>query len=383
VRGPGLRYPAPPLPPNQEIALQRFRFLIVLATALTAAVAIAACGGDDGGGGDEDPQQVLDATFASGQTVDSGVFDVSLEVNAEGGDQGGTLDASIGGPFQSEEGAVPQFDVDAEANLEAEGDGQDFSGSAGLTSTGEAAFVNFQDTDYEVPADAFSQFSSTFTQLQDQSEQQADAEGGALGALGIDPSNWLTDLTNEGDEDVEGTETVHISGSADVPELVGDLRSIAEKAPQAAGQQITPEQLSQLDALTGIVESADIDVYSGKDDDILRKLEANLVLKPPAAEGSPESVDVTFAITLSEVNEPQEIAAPADAKPLNELLGQFGLDSSALGSALGSAGAAAPVTPDAGGSPAGPADDAAAAYLECLGNAQGEAALQQCEALLQ
>jgi hypothetical protein len=91
---------------------------------------------------------------------------------------------------------------------------------------------------------------------------------------------------------------------------------------------------------------------------------------------------VGFTVTLSEVNEPQEIAAPGDAKPLNELLGQFGLDSSALGGlggALGGAGA----TPEAGGSPAPPADDAASAYLECLGTAQGEAALQQCEALLQ
>ncbi len=363
--------------------MSRFRFLIVLATTIVAALALAACGGGDGGGGDEDPQEVLNATFEGGKTVESGVFDVGVEVKSEGGETAGTLEASLGGPFQSEEGAFPQFDIDAEAKLDSED--QDFSGEAGLTSTGDGAFVGFQGTEYEVPKEAFDQFAQTFTQLQAQTEKQSQGEGGVLGSLGINPTNWLTDLNNDGDEEVEGAETIHISGQADVDKLVGDLRTIAEKAPAAAGQEVTPDQLAQLDALTGIIESADFDIYTGKDDDLLRKLEANLSLAPPEAEGSPDAVDVKFTITLSDVNEPQEIAAPSGAEPLDQLLSQFGLDTgslgglgSALGGASGTGGA-----PEAGGSPAAPGDDAAAAYLECIGSAEGEAALEQCDALLQ
>ena len=358
--------------------LSRTRISLALICSAVAAFALAACGGDSGG--DEDPQEVLNATFTNDEKVTSGTFDVSLDVTAEGGSNGGTLDASLGGPFQSGDGGVPSFDIDAEANVESEA--QDFSGSIGLTSTGQGAFVNFQDTDYEVPQDAFDQFSRSFTQLQEQSEAQG-TDANFLTNLGINPTNWLTDLSNEGDEDVEGAETVHISGEADVPKLIEDLKKIAENAPQAANQ-ITPAQLGQLDQLTGIVKSADFDIYSGADDDILRKLEATLELDPPDTGDAPDSVDVTFSVTLGEINEPQSISAPTGAQPLGDLLQQFGVDPSALGqlgAAVGSAGAG--TTPQAGGSPSGPSDGASQEYLDCLANAEGAAAVQQCAELIQ
>jgi hypothetical protein len=388
VMGPtieGLRYAGAPQHPSQETILHRIRALIVLSIAVIAAVAISACGG---GGGDEDPQEVLDATFSNDEKINSGVFDVSVDVSAEGGENAGSFDASLGGPFQGADGGFPSFDIDAEINLDS--DAQDFSGSAGLTSTGDSAFLNFQDTDYEVPQQAFDQFAATFTQLQDQTEQQG-GDGNFLSSLGVNPTNWLTDLSNEGDEDVEGTETIHISGEADVPKLVEDFKKIAENAPQAA-QQVTPAQLGQLDQLTGIIESADFDIFTGADDDLLRKLEANLELNPPDAEGSPDSVSVNFSVTLSGLNEPQEIAAPASAQPLGDLLQQFGVDESALGqlggaiqggSGGGGGGAGGGGLPQAGGNPDAPSGNASQAYLDCLAAAEGAAAVQQCAALLE
>lgn len=351
--------------------MNRFRFLIVLALALTAALVVTACGGDDGG--DEDPQEVLNATFQNDEAIDSGTFDLSFDVSAEGGDDPGSLTASIGGPFQSGgEGQVPSFDIEGEVELESEA--QDFSGSAGFTSTGDAAFVNFQDTDYEVPADLFAQFKSSYEEAQAQSK-----EGENQNVLaGIDPSAWLTDLSNEGNEDVEGTETIHISGQADVPKLVEDLKSVAENVPQAA-EQVTPQQLSQLDQLTDLVESADFDIYTGADDNVLRKLEADIQINPPDEEGSPDSVDFGFSLTLGELNDPQEIAAPSGAQPLGDLLQQFGIDPSqlgALGAATGGSGGGS------GGSGGGVSSGASQAYLDCLAKAQGAQALEECEALL-
>ena len=354
-----------------RIPLTRFRALLVLALALAAAFTIAACGGDDGG--DEDPQEVLEATFDNEDPIDSGVFDVSFELAAEGGDDEGTFKASLGGPFEGDqEGAVPKFDVTADAELDSSS--QDFSGSAGIISTGDKAFVNFQDTDYEVPADLFQQFQSSFEQAA-QGEQQNEG-GNFLSSIGINPSEWLTDLSNEGNEDVEGTETIHISGQADVPKLVEDIRTIAERVPQAA-EQVTPAQLSQLDQLTDIIQSADFDVYTGADDDILRKLEADIEVDPPDTDGAPDSVSVGFSVTLSEVNEPQEISGPTDAQPLGDLLQQFGIDPSQLGQLGAAAGGG-------GGSGAsGTTDPATQAYLDCLAEAQGQDALDQCAALIQ
>jgi hypothetical protein len=359
----------------------RLRQLALIPLVALAAVGLVACGGEDGG--DENPEEVLQAIFSNDNEVDSGVFDVSLDVSSEGGEDDGTLEASLGGPFQGADGGFPSFDLDAEANLDSSA--QDFSGEIGLVSTGQSAFVNFQDTAYEVPQQAFDQFAQSFTQLQQQSEQQADG-GNFLSSLGIDPTNWLTDLSNEGNEDVDGTETIHIHGEADVPKLIEDLKQIVQNAPQAANR-VTPQQLGQLDQLTGIIESADFDIYGGADDDILRRFDANLELNPPSgAAGAPDSVSVDFSLTLSELNEPQEIAAPSGAQPLGDLLQQFGVDPDSLGQlggALGGGSGPGAGVPQAGGPPRGPSGSASQAYLDCLAQAQGADAVQRCASLLQ
>ncbi len=357
--------------------------LAAAAVAVVAIVAIVLIAG--GGGGDEDPREVLDATFSGDKQVDSGVFDLSLDVEAEGGENEGRLEASVGGPFQGAEGEFPSFQVEAEADLEGD---QDFSGSLGLTSTGDAAFLNFQGTDYQVPQQAFDQFTSSFTRLQNQSQEQEGQDGNLLSALGINPSRWLTDLSNEGDEDVEGTETIHISGEADVPALVEDLKRIAENAPEATGG-FTPDQLGELDRLTELVESADFDIYSGAEDRILRRLDANLELNPPDDEDAPDSLTVDFSITLSDLNEPQEIEAPADARPLGDLLQAFGVDPGSLGNLgeiLGGqsgGGTSQGEAPQAGGAPQAPSDSSTQAYLDCLATAEGADAVQQCAELLE
>jgi hypothetical protein len=359
--------------------LLRTRALILIALALALGAVVSACGGDDAGGS-EDPQQVLDATFNNAQSITSGSFDLNFKVEAEG-DQGGTFEGSIGGPFQSQEAKFPQFDLDADIKLDTSA--QDFSGSAGLISTGDGAFISFQDTDYSVPQELFDQFATSYEQLQRQSQAQGDQGNDFLSTLGIDPTNWLTNLSNEGTEDVDGTETVHISGQADVPKLVEDIKKIARNAPNV-GRRVTPQQLSELDQLTSIIKSADLDIYSGESDDLLRKLDANLELSPPAGTpGAPDSVTLELSLTLGEVNEPQTISAPSGAQPLANLLQQFGIDPSQLGGALRGGLGAGGALPQAGGSQAPPGGGASQAYLQCLQQAQGEAAVTECAQLLQ
>jgi hypothetical protein len=354
--------------------LHRARPLALL-IAMLVALSLAACGGDDGGGeSDADPAQVLEATFNNDADIQSGTFEVAIKLDAEG-DQGGEVETSLGGPFQSTEGEIPAFEVDG--SLKAETPLQDFDISGALISTGQAAYVSYEDTNYQVPQEAFDTFAQRFLQLQQQGKDQQGEAGNFLKSLGVDPSNWLTGLENEGTEDVEGDETVHVSGDADVPKLVEDLRALAENAGSAAGQ-ISPEQIDQLGQLEDVVKEASIDVYSGTEDDILRKLEASLVVEAP--EGTPGAtgpVEVDFSITLGEINEPQEIATPEGAEPLESLLGQFGLDASALEGALGGS-----ALPQAGGSPEAPEAGAADAYLQCLQTAQGAAETQACAELL-
>jgi hypothetical protein len=331
-----------------------------------------ACGGDGGGDSDADPQTVLEDTFQNDESIDSGVFDLSLDIGAEG-EGAGNVEIALEGPFQGG-GEIPSFDVSGSLSAETPQGDLDFSG--GLTSTGDEAFVNFQDTDYEVPQELFDQFVTTFEQVRDQGEERSQQDSNLLQSLGIDPTNWLTDLENEGTEDVEGTETIHISGTADVPKLLQDIQRVAEQAGPAA-EQLNADQLTQVE---DSIASADFDVYSGESDNLLRQLTGTLEVVPPeGTPGAPDSLTVDFSLTLSEVNEEQSISAPSSAEPLSGLLEQIGIDPSQLGSLGGGVGG----IPESGGATAPPTSSSSQAYIECLQTAQGQEALQKCAELIE
>jgi hypothetical protein len=353
--------------------LTRIRTAIALVLALVSALLIAACGG---GGNDEDPQQVLEQTFSNPTSIRSGLFDLDVRIETSGGESPGKFEAKLGGRFQSRGSEqFPLFDFDI--SLEGEGGSESFSGAGGLTSTGDQAFVKFQGTEYSVPQALYQQFVTTYAQLQSQSSSSEGA--GLLQALGVDPAKWLSDLKNEGMEEIQGTETIHITGEANVPQLVDDLKKIAQRAGTAAGN-IDP---AQFDRLEGTIESGELDVNSGEDDKLLRRLQLDFELKPPeGTPGAPDSVDFFLQLNLADVNQPQSIEAPANSQPLQNLLDRYGIDLGRLGDelrgGLGSSGA----LPESGGSTAAPSQSATQRYQDCLQQASGVAELQECASIL-
>jgi hypothetical protein len=353
-------------------------FSITARAALTltvlSAVLLAACGG--GGEDNENPQQVLTQTFSNPTPIKSGNFDLDVKVEANGGDSPGSLEVKLGGQFQSQApGQFPQFDFDV--SLRAESGSQTISGSGGLTAAGGRAFVNIQGTEYAVPQQLYDRFTSNYAQLQ--RRNGGNPQAGLLQRLHIDLARWLTDLKNEGTDDVEGQQTIHISGRANVPQIVDDLKTIAQDAGKSLGNVDT----SQLNQLNSTIQSGDVDVNSGETDKQLRRLGLEFTLKPPAGTpGAPDSIDFHLQLNLADVNKPQHIQAPANAQPLTaSALQGLGIDPSLLGGALGKVGGGAAL-PDSGGSAAAPSQSATQAYEQCLSQAAGVAALQRCAQLL-
>jgi hypothetical protein len=347
----------------------RTRALVVLGISVASALLVAACGG---GGNKEDPQQVIHETFSNPTPIRSGTLDLDVRIETSGGDNPGTLEVKLGGRFQGRpNGQFPEFDFDV--SLKAEGGSQTISGTGGLTSTGQGAFVNFQGTEYAVPQQLYDEFVTSYTQLQGQHGSQG---GGLLRRLNIDLANWLTDLKNDGTEDVEGTNTIHVSGKANISQIVDDLKTIAQKAGSTVGNV----NLSQLGQLNDVIQSGDVDVNSGESDKLLRRLQLSFDLKPPAGTpGAPDSLTFDMQLNLADVNKPQTIPAPANAQPLENLLRQHGINlGNALRGGLGSSGA----LPESGGSTKAPSGSAIDAYRRCLSQASGSAALQQCANLL-
>lgn len=355
--------------------MSRIRALVaVLAIALPVPVAVAGCGGGSSSSS-EDPQQVLDQTFNNPTKVSSGNLDISLSGSAAGS-QGGSASASITGPFQTDPNnpnAFPQLDLTAK--ITASGAGQSFTFDGSLVATKDNAYVVYQNQAYEIGTALYKQFANAYQQSAAQQKSQGQSGSSFFKQFGIDPSTWLTNVTNEGETDVDGTTTIHIHGDANVPQIVSDLSKIAQQAPGGASQSVTPAQINQLKSS---VKDASVDVYSGKDDHLLHKLSLTLTFAPPASAGSPvSSVKVAFSVAIADINQPQTITAPQGAKPIAGLLSQLGV--AGLGSGLplpNSGGGSASTLPGGGGGPA-------AAYAKCLQHATTPTDYNKCAQKLQ
>jgi hypothetical protein len=307
--------------------MTRTAVLLPLLLALALGL-VAGCGGsDDEASSSTDVNELLEQTFTGSKKVESGNLDLALEIEAEGGESqlNGPVTLTLSGPFQAQdEGKLPEFSLEAAFK----GGGQTFN--AGATSTGEKGYVSFQGTDYVVDDQVFEQFKAGFEQAQ----QQGEKDQQSFASLGMDPRKWLTDPKNEGDAKVGDDDTIKITGGIDVSALLDDVNNALEQASSlglggAAGEvpeRITEQQKRQV---TEAVKDPRVEIYTGKEDKILRRMVVDLGVDDKA---SGTSGTVAFDVSIADLNEDQDIAEPADAKPFDELVGQLG------GLGLGGAG---------------------------------------------
>lgn len=305
--------------------LSRFRIFVLFATLAAMAAVFAACGSGDDGSSD-DPQQVVENASLEG--VESGELDLSLDVKAEG-KEGGDIQVSLSGPFEAPatKGELPQLEMTAQATGTAQGDDIDFDG--GLTFLTDHGFVNYEGTDYEIDPTTFGFLKAAI----EQAEQKEGAESGDITACqkaaeGIKFSQFADHLKNEGDADVEGTSTTKVSGDLNVSGGVDALIQLTEDPAcssqlEAAGPLPLDELEEAKDELPKAVKKAHVDLYVG-DDDIVRKVAAELTVVPPDA--ADEKVEMAMELTLSGVNEEQSFSAPANAKPLEVLINKLDIE---------------------------------------------------------
>jgi len=360
--------------------LIRFRIL-ALFTVLTAIAAVfAACGGsDDSSSSGEDPQKVLEGASLEG--VKSGEFDLSLHVISEG-KEGGDVEVQLGGPFEAgAKGEFPQAEVTAEASGSADGEDIDFDG--GLTLLTDRGFVEYEGTAYEIDPTTYGFVKAAVEQSQQQ-EGEKDITACQKAAEGIKFSQFADELVNEGDADIEGASTTKISGDLNAGGAIDALIQLTEDPAcssqlEAAGPLPIGELEEAKGELSKAIKKAHVDLYVG-DDDIVRKVAAELTIQPP--EASDETVELEMELSLAGVNEEQSFSEPSDAKSLEALFKEIGVNPTDFAEAFegGIGGLLEGLGSGSLGGSSG-ASGSGGAAAECLREARTPADLQKCASL--
>jgi hypothetical protein len=371
--------------------LSRIRILALFATLVAVASVVAACGGGGSDNSGEDPQKVVEEASLKG--VRSGELDMSLNVNSEG-DEGGEFDVKLSGPFEAgAKGELPQLEMAAAVNGAAQGENVDFEGK--LTMLTDRAFVEYEDTAYEVDPTTFGFLRSSFEQAQQQGGSEADVTACQKAAEGLKFSQFADNLENEGSEDVNGTSTTKVSGDLNVSGAIDAVIQLTEDPAcssqlEAAGPLPLGELEEAKGELTKAIKKSHVEIAVG-DDHIIRKFAMELTVEPPEAKG--EKVELEMEVTLSGVNEQQTFSTPSNAKPLEALFKKLGVNPLELleaGSGGGIGGLLEGIT---GGSTGGGSSSEGSSetgspqgqkeYVQCLQQAESAAELQKCASLLE
>lgn len=253
--------------------------------ALGAAVLMVACGGAG--------KSALDETASNLNDIDSAVL--ALDVTASAGGEASVAFA-LRGPFSFEsDGPLPVAELDL-----TERRGSDEQERT-LISDGKAGYLIVDGVAYQLPDELVSPLRL--------------GDGGDGGLAGIDLAEWVEESkTTEGSD---GTEV--ISGKADAVVALNDLLPLMGGV--GGVEQIEGDAA---DRLARAVQESRVEIMTGKDDRILRRLELSIRFgaKSKAARrviGELGAPQLDLVLELDRVNEEVRVVAPKKVRPYAEL----------------------------------------------------------------
>ena len=372
--------------------------LTTLLLVCLASVAVAACGSSSGSSS-ENASSLLKDTFEGNHKIDSGNINLALTINPTGSSSiSGPVKLSFGGPFRSGgSGKLPQSDF----NVTISAEGQ--SGSLGVISTGSKGYVTLQGTGYQLPADTFKKLESSVSDVGNSGSSSKNST--TLSSLGLKPLDWLKNPTVVGDETVAGDQTTHIRAAVNVQGLLTDLDTLLKKGSSLGGSK-TASLDNGLSASTKAkiadeVRNTSFDVWTGKDDKMLRKVSIGTTVpvtgQTSTQLGGMTSAAIALTVQYSDLNQPQTIAAPQTLRPYSEfsnkidsliqtLEGATAATSSGSGSASSgssSSGSSSSSSSSSSGSGLAGATTNVKRYSKCVSDAGNDISkMQRCASLL-
>ncbi|HEX5308476.1 MAG TPA: hypothetical protein VFW38_05275 [Solirubrobacteraceae bacterium] len=295
------------------------RIAVALAATALAAAALSAC---SGAGGGESPQALLSDTFSSHSQIESGKIDLAFSLAASGSHASTQpMSVHLSGPFQSEgAGKLPHFSLALQASVGGHTLG------AGATATGSALYVQIAGAWFSTPSSTYKAIEEGFAHAS--SKASTSKVQSTFSSLGIDPGKWLAEPSDAGTATVDGVETVHLTAAVDVPAFLADVSKLSQAgsalglaSPLSGGGSISA---GAIDELAKSIHSARVDVYTGKSDHTLRRLEVDATVvattQTQALLGGLHSARLRLLLEFSRLNQPQSISAPANPQSPSQLL---------------------------------------------------------------
>jgi hypothetical protein len=314
---------------------------IAKAAVALLAIAMPAVGALACGSSGPAASSLVNDTFSSRANIESGQVDLSLGLApTSSGATARSLSLRLTGPFQnsSTPGKLPRFSL----KLALDAGGHPIE--AGATATGSQLFVQLAGTWFVAPQSTYKAIEQGYAQAT--KEASSGKSHSTFASLGIEPRKWLSEPSTVGTTTVDGEAVYHVTAGVNVAAFLHDVSKLSQSGGALSGAVpgVGAISASTISELAKSIKSAHVDVFTGKRDHLLRRLSLTAaVVSTPQTQAllsGSSSAQISLDLQLSQLNEPQSIAAPSKPRPFSELLPAlqqlFGaLQGSSTGTSLG------------------------------------------------
>lgn len=264
--------------------------------------------------------------------VDRGVFSFAISITPKGA---GTADPStieLEGPFELVPGKqLPK----ARINYTISAGGR--SQVVELLMTGDKAYTISRGQAYELPG-------SVTKNLKQATSQLSKGDGGkqsGLSGLQLNFNKWLIAPRVGSGREIDGTPTWRTRAGVDVVAAIKDLTGSARALGGVTGTKVPELSESDLSELRKGIKNAQVEVFVGRYDRIVRKIDLTMDFTTPseltAAAGGVTGGRLNVKIGISRPNRPTGVKPPVNPLPFKALqsLGSGGQSGTALDDGLG------------------------------------------------
>jgi hypothetical protein len=252
------------------------------------------------------PGEVVAETASNLEELRSGLLELRVSATSAPGDDGpAEAGFELLGSFQ-----LPDEDELPVADLQYSQLGLDEPVTQGFISTGESVFVEVDGQAYELAPE--------------QTETLLGGGGGDTPLFGdASVEDWIRDPELHEGEGLDGVKVDRVTGELDVVAALNDLFTIAQRFGGATSFE--PIEGDDAEQLENAVTSSTIEIISGSEDRLLRRLLIEVEMGIEESRGLSDilgplaGVTLLLDLSISEPNEPIEVEEPADPLPIDEL----------------------------------------------------------------